>query len=596
MFDRPPFRVGLMGGLSADTHVKRAACDLASGALYSFPNASSVVDASQPVTFKWNTACPMDTDVDLYLYAASSQNGQIQVWLNAPFASGEYTAILRPKWWNDTTTADLQLTILNAGTQPWDSTSPPGPIFKVTYPADKMFTTTTVNGQAQTNTAAAAATQSKDTIFQNVSVNDAGRSGISKGAIAAAVIVPLLFLAVIAGVAVWFWRKREAEKLKRWSQAMSSASNLEWEKGARPGETRGAVLSRPNTNFSARPMSQFSGRPNSHATSSVYAVENNMAGTGAAGNFPHPPAFGQFRSQSAENLSIRSSMVLPDGSVRQSRISFAETTRGDRRSRLSVGDNLSRPNIAGRLPAGSRSADALHTMGHQRNASYATGSAIADEDDINVSPSQLQGPDAFADAQMRRAANGQRIGRKSILGGSRRNSTTSTIDAADLKYADSARGSVDELREMEASVLARRSQISLTSRSSPAPGSAGPTHQYYDTNQMESLSAEPSPVHPLSPSGQAGPGGSSTVQYGPDQMLAVYAQRKAGTPMASAPAPGDMRSFVHLNNGTMSSNAVNALPHPGPKYNNLAVPPNGKGQTRNSDGSAYSEDAVGEAR
>ena len=425
-------------------------CNLGSGDLYQYPNASSTVDASQPVTFRWNTDCSMDTNVDLYLYASSSANGLIQVWQNAPFSDGKYTAILRPKWWNDTTNADLQLSIMNAGSSSWDSTSPPGPIFKVTYPADKMFTTTTVNGQAQTNTAAAAATNSHDAVFQDVSSNGADEGGISKGGIAAAVIVPLLALAVVAGFAVMFWRKRETEKRKRWSAALSSASNLEWEKGARPGEVRGSVLSRPNTNFSARPgsqfsrpMSQFSARPGSHATSSVYAVENNMAGTGAAAHFPHPPPLAQVRSHSAENLS-RSSMVLPDGSVRQSRISFAETTRGDRRSRLSVGDSLSRPNISGRLPAGSRSAEHL---------SYATGSAIADDDeDVNISPSQVQGPKAFAEAEMKRAAKGGWTGRKSILGGSRSNSTTSVASGDDFKSAQSARGSVDELRDMEADV------------------------------------------------------------------------------------------------------------------------------------------------
>ena len=405
----------------------------------------------------------MDDFVDLYLYEPSSANGLIQVWQNAQFSDGKYTAILRPKWWNDTTTANLQLNIMNHGDSAWDSTSPPGPVFKVTYPADKMFTTTTVNGQAQTNTAAAAATNTHDAVFQNVSNNGQGKSGISKGGIAAAVIVPLLALGAIAAIAVIFWRKRESEKLKRWSQALSGASNLEWEKGARPGEQGQAVVNRPNTQFSAtrpssqfnRPMSQFSGRPASHATSSVYAVENNMAGAGAAGNFPVPHAFAQQRSHSADNLSTRSSVVMPDGQVRQSRISFAETTRGDRRSRLSVGDGLTRPNIGGRLPAGSRSAEQLNLMGHKKTASYATGSAIGDDEEtINVSPSQLQGPNAWAEAEMRRAANGKKMGKKggSGGGGSRRNSTTSALSADDFKSAASARGSVDELRDMEASV------------------------------------------------------------------------------------------------------------------------------------------------
>ena len=71
----------------------------------------------------------------------------------------------------------------------------------------------------------------------------------------------------------------------------------------------------------------------------------------------------------------------------------------------------------------------------------------------------------------------------------------------------------------------------------------------------------------------------------------------------AAPAPGDMRSYVHLNNGTISSNAINALPYPGPRAQgsasgaNLDVPQARTRMSSASDVSAYSEDdQVGEAR
>ena len=137
--------------------------------------------------------------------------------------------------------------------------------------------------------------------------------------------------------------------------------------------------------------------------------------------------------------------------------------------------------------------------------------------------------------------------------------------------------------------MARRSQITLDSGS--------PVSAQYDNNGMESLTPDPSPTH-APPSG--------TVQYGPDQMLAVYAARGKPTgtmPMPSptprgfspsAPAPGDMRSYVHLNNGQVSSNAMHN--YPGQSGQNLGVPTTGTRMSSASDVSAYSEEEVGEAR
>jgi len=244
MLPPPIGRIGLAG---AHAHVhkrdveKRGTCNLATGDLYSFPNSSSTIDATTPLTFKWNTQCAMNSKVDLYLYEPTSANGVIHVWQNADFSAGQYTATLQPRWWNDTTTASLQLSILNAGAEPWDTVSPAGPVFKITYPASAMMTTTTVGGNVQTGTAAAAATESRDAVFQDVSSTSSSR-GPSKAVIAVAVLIPLIVVGIAVAVAVRFWRAREAEKRKRWSQALSTHSGLEWEKGALPGEKPSSIL------------------------------------------------------------------------------------------------------------------------------------------------------------------------------------------------------------------------------------------------------------------------------------------------------------------------------------------------------------------
>jgi hypothetical protein len=117
--------------------------------------------------------------------------------------------------------------------------------------------------------------------------------------------------------------------------------------------------------------------------------------------------------------------------------------------------------------------------------------------------------------------------------------------------------------------------------------------------------------------------GSSTVAYGPDQMLAVYAARgkvasstspiprlhTASSAMPPPPTPGDMRSYVHLNRGTVSATVVDALPPPGPRgvisptlekpAANLRVPVPARGRSSTmSEGGAYSaeDEEIGNAK
>ncbi|WVW81614.1 hypothetical protein I302_103609 [Kwoniella bestiolae CBS 10118] len=657
-------RVGLAGGHShtVRSHEKRA-CNLANGDLYVYPKSTDKVDATKPVTFKWDSSCPISSSqITLSLYGSG---GVIKQWGNKDFSAGELTVTFQPKWWNDTETAQLQMNIVESDLESWMSNAPAGPVFSVSYPASAMFSTTTANGQVKTSTAAAAATQSKDAVFEDVSsTNASDKSGISKGAIAAAVIVPLLVIAVLVAVAVKFWRNRENEKRKRWSQALSTHSNIEWEKGALPGEKPRSILGRPS--MGGRPSMSGGDRPSmstyggsARPSSSVYAVENNMAGAGAgAGLHFQRPDLASLRTQSAENVN-RSSLAMPDGNVRQSRISFAESARPDRRSRLSFGGDI-KPNVHSGVfknPGASRSAHELNsTPTNRRSLAYATGSAIDDDDEIQISPSQLQGPHGFDQTDMKRVGKGTRTGRRSFMslggGDKRRESSASALSADDFKSAASARGSVDELRDMEAVMLMRRSMISQASQRSPNPA--------MDNNSVEALdNAPPVPMAPSAPSPIAG---SSTVAYGPDQMLAVYAARgkvansapstptfgtapqaqnvaqpkptasrqnsgmrlltslggkknsedsTGSMPPPSAPAPGDMRSFVHLNNGTVSSSVIDALPAPGPRgvtsptgerpTTGLTAPSTKTRASGLSEGSRYSqtgedEEDIGEAQ
>ena len=156
-------------------------------------------------------------------------------------------------------------------------------------------------------------------------------------------------------------------------------------------------------------------------------------------------------------------------------------------------------------------------------------------------------------------------------------------------------------------------------------------YDHHDQTSVD-MPAAPSPI-----------AGAHTVAYGPDQMLAVYAARgKVNSPapaaspvmpsaatgssgpiaqprptakrllsnltkrseeqVAPAPAPpAEMRSMVHLNNGTVSVRAVDQMAPLGPT-GGLRPPATTRARSNTttqrgaSDGSAYSEDHVGSAQ
>lgn len=551
--------------------------------LYTYPTATDNVDATKQVKFTWDTTCKVGSEkIDLYLYQ-SAANKLIKAYTGIEFASGSYEAQLMPGWWNNTEETTLYVNILKSGGMAWDTTWSRGPDFKVSYDFSSMYTVTTSNGVVMTLTAGTSS-QSSDTVFQ--SVDQQGGHKTSKAVIAVAVVIPIVVLCLLGAVAFYFYRLREKEKLKRWSHALSSTSNFEWEKGALPGERVPSAYGRPSSHYSRRSNGGAGGRPSTHystttgrqsqygrpstgygrpsmssvgrPTSSV--LMDNMAGAGA-GTRAMFPSHGEYGDGPT-----RSSIVMADGTTRQSRISFADRPR----------------------PSFNEVRPPMPHLG-AAEASYATGSAVDD------GPLTKRG-----------------------------SPPTDPVGTRD---------SVDALRDMEAAILIRNSDM-------PMP--------HGDNDAVEAL--EPEPEHDAARSAPSPiPGSSSipTVAYGPDQMLAVYAQRgkvnaspvnTPGSPDAStiaplppaakpsrpsamkrllsrkdlssgrktptgrktpsggretpslppaardaapSPEPMSMRSYVHLNNGTMSAAAVDNLPPPGPP---------GRSASRQSENSHY-EDA-----
>ncbi len=377
----------------------------------------------------------MSSTVDLYLYASNA--GLIHAFTQVPFSSGSFTYQLLPKWWNSTTTADLQLAIINSGNAAWMTSSRPARSSRSRIPLRLCTTTSMSGGSVVTATNAAAATNSADAVFQDVSSTKSG--GLSKGAIAAAVIVPLIVLAIAIAVFVRFWRAREAEKRKRWSQALSRHSTLEWRRVL--SRATGQSVARPSLCRSSAAPTPREARSPCRNTPFLDTRSPRLPSTPSRTTWPVPVPADRLSPTLARTRLTTSPPVhsfRADGpGARQSRISFAETVRPERPGRSSFAGDL-RPNLTAsgvfKMPGASKSATDFHSPSGKRSA-LNNGSAIADDDE--------EYSQAFADAEARRIAGIKpRNGRKSILslGGSRRDSVSSQTEPEDFKSAASARG------------------------------------------------------------------------------------------------------------------------------------------------------------
>ncbi|CAE6362260.1 unnamed protein product [Rhizoctonia solani] len=355
---------------------KRAGCNL-----YTAPAAGATINSFDGgFTMTWDPSCTTEAPsaIDIYLTAPNTTaKNAIHVWQKVNFAAGTYTDVLKPKWWNATTDISLQLSFVTTGTPLFLSDLPAGPAWSAHYDASSAA-----------GAAAAADTSTPDAVYQTVNNNFNG-GGLSKGALASAVIFPILTVAVALLVYVKFSRKKEAKKRQRWSQAMDKRMSIvskDWNGGGRPSMA-GSRNTRASSWYVAH-MGNQGARP-----SSTFVNESGQAGIGAryGPNSPgaHPssissgPEMGQVRPRALSSL---------NASDRISRISFA----GD--SRPSMGDSM-RPAISHGTPT-----RAFH-------------SATMVSDDIEMSPTQTSGPYSLSADEIRaKVVQGQEHGRSSVDG------------------------------------------------------------------------------------------------------------------------------------------------------------------------------------
>ncbi|KAH9929266.1 uncharacterized protein B0H18DRAFT_1094036 [Fomitopsis serialis] len=204
-------------------HRKRDSC--ATGGFYKSPSAAAVVDSSEPLQISWDTSCLDTTAVDIYLFAPLAPTPRIHIWQNVDYAYGRYNATLQPAWWNSTKSVSLQLEIIESGMPTFMATLPIGPMWNATYGGNQDAST------------------SSDTASGSIaeSVNNVPKQGLSKGKVAAAVIMTLLAVAgIVAGVYIWRSRKRGQHKRKRFSVAVDkrmSTISTDWKSVTTAGAT-----------------------------------------------------------------------------------------------------------------------------------------------------------------------------------------------------------------------------------------------------------------------------------------------------------------------------------------------------------------------
>ncbi|TCD64373.1 hypothetical protein EIP91_004204 [Steccherinum ochraceum] len=295
---------------------KRDAASCASGGFYTAPTASQTVKAGDPFTISWDPTCLDTQSADIYLYSQEAANPRIHLWQNVNFALGTYQTTLEGAWWNSTASVSLQLAIVNHGLPPFMATLPAGPIFTAT--ADSSAPSAPANANVGA--------------IENVN-NFANSNHLSKGKIAAAVIMPILVVVgIFVGMYIWKQRKQGKKSRSAWSEAVDkrmSTISADW-KSITPAGASAAVRSSMAPGDRA---SSFSFGAGAIRPISTMATEGGHAGIGAAGMHS-----GGIDVTTPQMTQLRAGLRNPSTITgeRVSRVSFAPDTRPSGESRRSL--------------------------------------------------------------------------------------------------------------------------------------------------------------------------------------------------------------------------------------------------------------------
>ncbi|KAL1748228.1 hypothetical protein HDZ31DRAFT_79780 [Schizophyllum fasciatum] len=320
---------------------KRADSDCSNGGFYKEPSSNAEINALETLSISWDTSCLSSQQADIYLYAPGTQSSRIHIWEGVTFSDGHYDAELKPRWWNSTSSQKLQLSIVEAGTAPFLSPFPAGPVFTAKYEAPDSGTPESADTSKTSDDVGITQVNSAE--------SEESSPGLSKGAVAAAVIVPILFVAMLVAVYIRMSRRRREDKHKRFSQAIDkrmSTISADWRSMSAAGASaaiRNSMAPSGDSNSNNR-LSSFSFgniRPASSIGSGI--AESGHAGVGAAQEM--------YQHDNAPISHLRHTIVSTHDGERLSRVSYAEG-QAPRISRVSFADSpRPRPSVDTRRSA-----------------------------------------------------------------------------------------------------------------------------------------------------------------------------------------------------------------------------------------------------
>lgn len=303
----------------------------------------------------WDPTCIDTTAVDIYLYAPEAPTPRIHLWETVDFQAGSYQTNIKPRWWNASSSVHLQLRIVEAGQPPFLTSLPAGPVFTATYAAP-------ASGGVPAN----ADTSIVESGVELVNNLPQTKSGLDKGKVAAAVLVPLLvIIALVIGAYIRIKRQKGKEERKKWTEAVDqrmSRMSMDW-KSVTPAGAAAAIRASMAGGEAGNRSSSFSFgqiRPSSTV------ADGGHAGIGARG----------MQSQGIDQTTPQMSQLQSGPRI--------NTTSGERVSRVSFAADP-RPSVDSRRSQyNSRSSRAFH-VGHVPPV------PVRQDSDL-MSPTQASGP------------------------------------------------------------------------------------------------------------------------------------------------------------------------------------------------------------
>ena len=487
---------------------------------------STIDSLNQPLNITWDSTCLSCQEIDIYLYAPNSPLPRIHVWANLALDRSFYSAQLLPRWWNSTQSEQLQIIIVPSGDPPFLSTFPAGPVFTATYSPPASLT----------SPPPAADTSIVDSGITRV--NDLANQQATKKAIssrtAAAVLIPLIFIALAIAAFVRWKRRQQHQKRQAWTEKVDkrmSTISTEWKSvsaaGAQAAIRNSIAVASRNSSFSfgaIRPASSALDPSDDDGQNEKLKSDHPVLRSGTGVGLRNPNGV-------SAHTGGRSSTASTTRGV--SRVSFAPDPRVV--SRVSFADSTTTANVPSRA-FHSAFVPPVPALPNGVSASTVYGSE-------SLSPRQSAGPLSLTSddikARIAATASGKPAkGSVSALDDFLPALSCMCFFFFYLIKFSKKKNSINQV--MRTGNNNMESDDLLFSPQFPEPA--------YSPSSASITAAFPAPPSTTSPPSSASP--STTIVLSPDEMLRAYAERKKS--LADAAKAGRIGGPLRVSSGVPS--------------------------------------------